>query len=153
MGTQFPQVSYVLRQVGLELRIADKNNDRMDVSRAERQKRLYGLRMLEVLAERILKATLVAVENLCPLRRHGIAENPPRVILGLNHEHAVPGYDNVVDLGGPPRRGKRDVVKNLVFARRQSAVEYGIDSSFASRTFDSRGPKVGPDSKQNDDEY
>ena len=107
--------------------------------------------MLEVLAERILKATLVAIKDLRPLRRHGSAENPPRVILGLDHEHAVPGYDNVVDLGGPPRRGKRDVVKNLVFVRWQSAVENGIDSSFASRTFDSRGPKVSPDSKQNDE--
>ena len=96
----------------------------------------------------------MAIEDLRPLLRPGIAENPPRVILGLDHEYAVPGYDNVVDLGGPPRRRKRDVVKNLVFARWQSAVENGIDSSLASRTFDSRGPKVSPDQgKQNDEKY
>lgn len=94
--------------------------------------------MLEILAQRILKAAFIAIDCLRPLLRLRVAENPPRVVFGLDHEYAVPGYDDVIDLGRSLRRVKRDVVKDLVFSRRQLAVENRIDSTFTSRTFDCR---------------
>lgn len=94
--------------------------------------------MLEILAQRILKATLLAIDGLRPLLRLGVAENPPRVVFGLDHEYAESGYDDVINLGRPPRRVKRDVVNDLVFSRWQPAAEHRIDSTFASRTYDFR---------------
>jgi hypothetical protein len=92
--------------------------------------------MLEILAQRILKSSLLAIDNLCPLPRSGVSKNPTRVVFGLDHEYSVSGYDNVVDLGWSSRRGKRDIVKDFVFSRRQLTVENRIDSTFTARTFD-----------------
>ena len=46
--------------------------------------------MLKILMKRVLKAALMAIDGLCPLFRLGVTENPPRIVLGLDHEYAVP---------------------------------------------------------------
>ncbi len=109
--------------------------------------------MLEILAQRILKAAFFAIDSLRPLLRLGVAENPSRVVLGLDHEDAISGYDDVIDLGWSPRRVQRDVVKDLVFSRWQLTAENRIDSTFASRAFNRRRPEVCPDQDEQDENY
>ena len=91
-------MSHVGGAISLELGIANKNNNGMNVIRSKRKERLYGFSVLVVLPQRIHEAILFLEHNLGPLPCLGVPENPSGVVLGLNHKYAVSGNDNVVDL-------------------------------------------------------
>lgn len=111
-------MDHVCRDIGLELGVANKYNNGVNVLRSERKERLYGFGMFVVLSQWIHKTVLFLEHDLGPLLRLGVAKNPPGVILGLNHENSVFGDNDVVDLRRPMRRRQCDVVKDLVFVRR-----------------------------------
>lgn len=78
--------------------------------------------MFVVLVQRVLKFLRVLEDLLRPIPLFGVAENPALHVLGFHHKNAVPGDDDVVDLGGAVFRGQGDVLNEVIagFIEKQS---------------------------------
>ena len=64
--------------------------------------------------QRVLKFLRILEDLLRPIPLFGVAEDPALHVLGFHHEHAVPGNDDVVDLGGAVFGGQGDVLDEVV---------------------------------------
>lgn len=65
----------------------------------------------------VLEAELLAVQALRPLRTLRISENPACYVFGFDDKNALPGDDNMVDLGRPVARLLRNVVQREIDLR------------------------------------
>lgn len=57
---------------------------------------------------------MLSVNDLRPVRRTRVGEQPASVVFGFNNKDAETGHQNMVDLGGPIFDGKRDIVKEVI---------------------------------------
>lgn len=75
---------------------------------------LNNLYVVVVLAQGILKLRFVAVHDLRPPCLVFVTENPTRHVFGFNHEDAVAGQDDVIDLCRAVRSWQGNIVEKDV---------------------------------------
>ncbi len=102
------------RHLRLELCPTSEHNRRLDcLGGQEIEQLLNGTHVPHVLEDWILKFELPPVEHLCPCRVLGVCKDPALVILSLDHEHAEPGYQDVINLRGAVFKLERDVIQEM----------------------------------------
>lgn len=92
--------------------------------------------MLVVLMQRALDFRGVPRGFLYPILMIRLAEDPNLRALSFNHKHAVPGEDNVVDLGGAVFRGQGDVLDQVVVVFVEEQASRGVNNEFAQMAFE-----------------
>ncbi len=120
------------RHVRLELCTASEHNRRLDcLGRQEIKKLLNGTHVPHVLEYWILKFELPPVEHLCPRRVLGVCKDPTLVILGLNHEHPEPRYQDVINLRGAVLELQRDVIQEVIVRAGEVGLQLSAYEGFA----------------------
>lgn len=110
-----------------------------------------GFEVLVVLPQRVLEFEGALVELLRPLRLLLAAEDPAAHVLGLQHEDAVAGEEDVVDLGGAVRGIQGDVVQAVVGLPVELPVGEEPDEEFADIAFAEGGFEQADEDHQRDE--
>lgn len=110
-----------------------------------------SLEVFVVLPQRVLEFVAVLVELLRPLGLLFAAEYPAAHVLGLQHEDAVAGEEDVVDLGGAVRRIQGDVVQAVVGLPVQLPVGEEPDEAFTDIALAQGGLEQADEDHQRDE--
>lgn len=110
-----------------------------------------SLEVFVVLPQLALEFVAVLVELLRPLGLLFAAEDPAAHVLGLQHEDAVAGEEDVVDLGGAVRGIQGDVVQALVGLPAELQVGEEPDEEFADIAFAEGGFEQADEDHQRDE--
>ena len=137
------------RHVRLERSIAEEYNRGLEIMFGNAGQLRDRLDVLVVLAEGILEPVRHPEYLLGPLRLIFRSEYPALVVLGLDHEYSVPGYNDVVDLGRAIFRGEHDVADDAIDIPVQAHYQDAVDKKFPEPAFDLRLEKPCQGSKSN----
>lgn len=88
--------------------------------------------------QRVLKFLRALEDLLRPIPLFGVTEDPALHILRFHHKHAVPGDDDVVDLGGALFRGQGDVLDKVVAVFIEKEFGGKINNGFPGFAFEPR---------------
>ena len=110
-----------------------------------------GLEVFVVLPQRVLELVAVLGEFLRPLGLLFAAEDPAAHVLGLQHEDAVAGEEDVVDLGGAVGGGEGDVVQAVVGLPVQLPVGEEPDEAFTDIALAQGGLEQADEDHQRDE--
>ena len=97
-------VHHVRRHCCLECAVAPKHHDGVESLMRKPQELGERPGVTIVLARWVLKASLLAVEKLRPLRLFLVSEDPAVHVLGLNHKDAEARDKHMIDLRSPAIR-------------------------------------------------
>lgn len=92
------QIDHIVRHGRLELAVADENDQRKQLVRIKRQRRLQRLGMFVILVQRILELARVPVNLLGPSLLLGITEDPAFHIFGFYDEYAIARDNDMINL-------------------------------------------------------
>lgn len=136
---------------GFEGAAADEGDDGVQVLGGDAEGGFQGLEVFVVLPQRVLELVAVLVELLRPLGLLFAAEDPAAHVLGLQHEDAVAGEEDVVDLGGAVRGIQGDVVQAVVGLPVELPVCEEPDEEFADIAFAEGGFEQADEDHQRDE--
>ncbi len=78
----------------------------------------------------------VLEDLLRPIPLFGVTEDPALHVLGFHHKHAVPGDDDVVDLGSAVFRRQGDVLDEVVTGFVEKEFGGKVNHGFSGLTFE-----------------
>ena len=119
-------IQNVGRQGCFELAVPPKHHDGEEAGVVNAEKLRERSGMAIVLSQGVLKAVLVPIQVLRPLRVVFFPEDPAIYVFGFDHENAIARDKNMIDLRGSIARGKSCVVETDIGA--------GIEEQFLSQS-------------------
>ena len=92
-------MKHIVRHWCFESTVANENHDGVNPVVVHIQEFSQALRMAIVLTERVLEVIFPAVNHLAPLIVPLIPKYPASVVFRFDHENAVNGHQNMINLG------------------------------------------------------
>lgn len=100
---------------GLECVVPHKGDDGIDVAFIDTEQFREIFDVAVILVKGVHEFGFFLVDDLGPLSLEFVSVDPSLHVFGLDDKDAIPGHDNMVDLGCPVMSGNGHILEDMVF--------------------------------------